>query len=324
MNYANIFKPVFIIGTGRCGTTIMGKVLSRHPYVYFAPKEFHLLVNPDGLLSLKRALVDDWSPFNATVAIERFNQMIINFSRHFGHYTSSLTYRQILGKKNWDTKTKKFLDKLISFKYKGSWGGNSNIIGKSLIHFFGLRKLNPFLGKIYYHGPLSKERFFQITREFIIRLFSNRMKKLNKKIWVDHSPQICMHADFVIDMFPEAKFLYLYRDPRDVICSYRTRDWAPDKIIEAATIVRDILLRWEKVKQSISKESYVEIRFEDLILNTSRVLEQICSWLGIQLTEEMKKIDLSRNNIGRWQKELTQRDLAILGEKFPELLNTYG
>jgi hypothetical protein len=198
MRQIKTINPVFVMGTGRCGTTVMARILSEHPDIFTAPKEFHLLVNPDGFLSLKRALVDDWSPFNAAAALKRFNKMIVNFSTHLRYHPTTVTFREILGKKNWDEETKKFLDNLSSFKYKGAWGGNSNLIGKTLIHYLGFRKMNPFLGKIHYHGPMKEREFFQLARDFLISLFGNHMKVLNKKIWVDHSIQACMHVDFVL------------------------------------------------------------------------------------------------------------------------------
>lgn len=321
MNELDTLNPVFIVGTGRCGTTVMARILSEHPDIFTATnKEFRLLIDPDGFLSLKKALVDDWSPYNASTAVIRFNKMIVKYSTHFRYYPTLVTFRQILGRKNWDEETKKLLDNLSSFKYKGAWAGNSNIIGKTLIHYLGLRKLNPFLGKIHYHGPMKEREFFQLARDFLINLFRNHMKVLYKKIWVDHSPQACIHADFILKMFPEAKFLYLYRDPRDVVSSYKTRDWAPNSTYEAAIIVRDILLRWKKVKQSIPTRSYKEIKFETLISDSSRLIEEICDWLGIEANYAMKNYDLSKSNQGRWRKDLSEKDKEILRKSFSDLL----
>ena len=321
-NFSNI-KTAFIIGTGRCGTTILGQIFGKHPDIFVARKEFRILIDPDGLISLKRGFVDDWSPNNAHMAIKRFKQLIKSFGTCFAPYPG-VSLREVFGKKDWDIETKRFIEELISFAYKGAWGGEDNLVGKVILHYFNLRRFNPFIKKIYYHGALEEKYFFEISQKFVYRIIEKKLDQLKKNIWIDHTPGICLHPDFIIKLFPQAKFLYIYRDPRDVVCSYKSVDWAPDDTFKSAEIVRDILERWSNTKIFLPKNSFIEIKFEDLVEDTSGIVDYICNWLGISSTREMIKFDLSKNNMGRWKTDLSDNEKEFLNKAFSEYLISNG
>ena len=56
---SNFIQPIFIGGTGRSGTTILSKLLNQVDSVYTIPQEIRFITDPDGILSLKHALVSD-------------------------------------------------------------------------------------------------------------------------------------------------------------------------------------------------------------------------------------------------------------------------
>ena len=55
-------KTCFIGGTGRCGTSILRTVLSRHSSVATLPIEHRLTVDPDGIFDFYRSYTTGWSP----------------------------------------------------------------------------------------------------------------------------------------------------------------------------------------------------------------------------------------------------------------------
>jgi hypothetical protein len=64
--------PIFVAGTGRCGTTRLAKLLGTHPDVFTIPDETRFLVDPDGLEDLVEDLTSRYTTFHAAEAIRRF------------------------------------------------------------------------------------------------------------------------------------------------------------------------------------------------------------------------------------------------------------
>ena len=71
--------PIILIGGfGRSGTGAIHQLLRAHDEIYALPHyEFRLLTDPDGLLSLKSAIVDNWNIFQADFALDRFINIYI-------------------------------------------------------------------------------------------------------------------------------------------------------------------------------------------------------------------------------------------------------
>ena len=66
--------PVFIGGTGRCGTSITAQLLVTDPNIFFPCHENKLIVEKDGILDLLTALSYHSDPIRHHFAINRFLQ----------------------------------------------------------------------------------------------------------------------------------------------------------------------------------------------------------------------------------------------------------
>lgn len=87
-------------------------------------------------------------------------------------------------------------------------------------------------------------------------------------------------------IFPDARFIHIIRDGRDVALSYRGLWFGPgDDVMSSARFwsERINLAR----QQSKSLKYYLEIRYEDLVTNTFEELQHICRFLGLQFQDSM-------------------------------------
>jgi hypothetical protein len=85
---------------------------------------------------------------------------------------------------------------------------------------------------------------------------------------------------------PEARFVYLVRDPRGVAASVLDVGWAANAWTAVDQWVRSEDA-WARMRTRLPADRYVEIRFEDLLVNPERALSTICAMLGIEYSAEM-------------------------------------
>lgn len=94
------------------------------------------------------------------------------------------------------------------------------------------------------------------------------------------------HFDRLQRLFPEAHYIHLVRDPRDVARSWIEFGWSGNAW--AAGRTWDELERlWDRVASAIPPERVYALRFEDLVREPRAALEEICRRLGVPYTDAM-------------------------------------
>lgn len=316
---------IFVGGVGRSGTTPVAETLGMHPDLYVFPKELRFITDPDGLISLKSALVDNWSFFNADFAMERFKKLMKHLStKYIGKYPTN-------GLKNYVTKeyyydwVDNYVNSLVKLSFKSAWVGRANLFRKVLLRYLGKNLFTDLaLERSYYCSPVSEEYFYSKTRDFIINFFDQAARLNGKKVAVEHTPLSLIHADFLYKTIPGMKLIHVHRDPRDIASSFGTRDWGVRDMKFNFGWIADTYNRWEKVKEGIPQDSYYEVALEKFIYDFEAQTKKICDFLNVQFYPEMLNTDISRHNIGRWKKSMSEEDLDYLNKNHGSLLQKYG
>ena len=96
------------------------------------------------------------------------------------------------------------------------------------------------------------------------RLYAARF---DKPRWSDKTPHYCFELDTIRHVLPEARFIHLIRDGRDVALSLRKMWFSPGWEIETQAAY------WQGCVQAARKAGtghydYLEVRYEELVLNT--------------------------------------------------------
>jgi Sulfotransferase family len=110
--------------------------------------------------------------------------------------------------------------------------------------------------------------------------------RFNKSLWGDKTPLYGRHAYAIARLLPEARFIHLIRDGRDVALSLRTMWFAPSRRVDA------LAGYWARELQRARRQGkrlkhYTEIRFEALIRNPEQVLREICQFLELEFDPRM-------------------------------------
>lgn len=111
---------------------------------------------------------------------------------------------------------------------------------------------------------------------------------LGKKIWGYNTPQDYLHIPRLQQHFPDAKFIYMMRDPRAVLRSYK---YVQSNSYHENNRYHLILqgLAWRTVMRSFleqkSQGNCLLVRYEDLITNTNTELSRLSKFLGSKLSQ---------------------------------------
>jgi hypothetical protein len=116
--------------------------------------------------------------------------------------------------------------------------------------------------------------------------YSTYAARFGKSRWGDKTPSYCFWIEAIASLLPEAHFIHIIRDGRDVALSWREMWFAPDQRIEA---LANHWVNWVTAgrQQGQQCQHYLEVRYEELIQNSPDVLTQICEFLEIEFDERM-------------------------------------
>ncbi|SVE61109.1 uncharacterized protein METZ01_LOCUS513963, partial [marine metagenome] len=173
--------PIILIGGfGRSGTGAIHQLLRAHDEIYALPHyEFRLLTDPDGLLSLKSAIVDNWNIFQADFALDRFINIYNSLGNHYrGPYVRSNF------KKYFDDSYNKalyqFLDELGIIEYNGLWAGKNTLIQKVILKMTNQKKMLIGNPKIRYCKNINQNSFYKATQHLMQNMHQKCMLKNDK------------------------------------------------------------------------------------------------------------------------------------------------
>lgn len=105
-------------------------------------------------------------------------------------------------------------------------------------------------------------------------------QKFGKTRWGDKTPKYVHSMRLIHRLLPEARFVHIIRDGRDVALSTKDLWFGPDSVEEAARKWRSLI---EKARrQSREVPHYLEIRYEDLVSETEPTLRRICEFVDLR------------------------------------------
>ena len=131
-------------------------------------------------------------------------------------------------------------------------------------------------------------------------------------------------------VWPRSKFIYIYRDGRDVAHSVMRMGWAGNTYVASDWWLR-AEREWNRLRETLSDDYWIEVRYEDLIANARSALERICAFVGVEYSEKM--FDYVRTStyeapdpglMYQWKTRLDKVDLQRLEDKLGDQLVSRG
>lgn len=138
------------------------------------------------------------------------------------------------------------------------------------------------------------------------------------------------HFDRLLDLWPDARFLHLVRDPRDVARSVIRMGWAGNTWVAAERWLEAETL-WDRVQSRVSPERTIEIRFEALVANPPQVLADVCKFLGLEYDPAMlaypehTTYEIPDPSIAHtWTRKASDEDVQLAEAQVGALLESRG
>ena len=281
-------QTIFSGGTGRSGTTVVGKLLSKHPDIRGGkPYEIRFINDRFGLLDLCYGVETFERPWKRTVSALYLN------------YISPR--RRTLFFNNFES------------RMRGKWWERKNRIKNDSGLFRSLsvddrEEILAIFRKQFPRDPV------QASRNFLFDYLERQQHNKGESFWIDTTPLNISVADRIHLLLPDARFIHMKRDGRDTVASVLKESWGPSDPIKA--------MHWWEKRMKISNEALsavprsqvLELDLESLVVtDRENSYERLFDFLGIKdsqgtrryFKEEMPadrvRIGKYRNEIGNWQ-----------------------
>jgi len=285
-----VIKPIFIVGSGRSGSTVFHTILSEHPDFYW--------------FSNLSSIFPRFPIINKTLMILIDIPILKDFLKRVFKPSESWNF--------WDCYTKSFVDPIRDLVSNDVTIKERREIKEALRHL-STKKRNRFLCKIV--G------------------------------W----PRV----GFISEIFEDAKFIHIIRDGRAVVNSILNVDWwqgwrgptnwqRPEltpaqneewqkynkSFIALAAIEWKILMdAHETAKRLVSKENFLEIKYEDLCADPKNTLKKSIEFCELDWSNDVNRI-LNKHKLNssnsKYKNDLTVNQKRILEEVLNKYLVRYG
>lgn len=168
--------------------------------------------------------------------------------------------------------------------------------------------------------------------------------------WGEKHPHNCHCLDLIASNWPQARYIYLVRDPRDAGLSIAAMLDKPFRTsLENWKTFSD---RYEAFADELPEQQCLRLRYEDLVDDYAGVTRRFLRWLGLDLDEGVEqyiesykdvdahsvaplmeqgreprprqKCDYRRKAVERWKKRLSRRDVRFATKLVGSFLEKYG
>lgn len=147
-------------------------------------------------------------------------------------------------------------------------------------------------------------------------VISAAAKVLAKSGWGWNTPQDYHHADRIISQWPNARIIFLMRDPRSTLKSYKFYPKRPAAHryhpVAQSMAWRNAARSWEIYSQKYPKNMLL-VRYEDIVNNTKNEISRINAFLPASIDENLDLASLGSNSsYSDGQQAVTPRKLDPL------------
>jgi hypothetical protein len=138
---------------------------------------------------------------------------------------------------------------------------------------------------------------------------------------VERTPDHVRHLPLIGEIYPDARFIHIIRDGRDVVRSLLSQSWGPTAMEDAAEEWRSAIVAGQEAGPGLPH--YREVRYEELLADPGKLAADLTEWLGLDaaatnvdaaVLEAGILINVDERNPaaaeGKWRESLSGEDLS--------------
>lgn len=295
--------------------------------------EFELIRIQGGILDLKNALVDNWSPVRSSEAIRGFYKLVKVIGGPIGRFskltTSGSHYDKLFP--GFSEASDRYIKSLLEATWQCEWPFSIYSCDPlSLVFKKFAKKMGFHQNEIVYLSRPSGDKFISKTRNYLNEIFSSVSSK-DAKAYILNNAFEPFYPEKSIELFQFAKCIVVDRDPRDIYLSALNAGKVDNFFVSGAVIggsIENFIRRFKLYHKNVgqSTQNIYRLNFESLVLDYDEELDRILKFLGEDKTihRHKKSIfnpDISTGNVGLW-KSLTNNslisDIDLIERELPE------
>lgn len=133
---------------------------------------------------------------------------------------------------------------------------------------------------------------------------------ITKPRFAEKTPHHEKYAKRIVELFPDAQFIHVVRDPRDTVASLRKEDWWCDKsVLMTARHCRRVYERMRHMERGLGPSRVHRVRYESLVAEPESTLRAACAFLHEDFHPAMLNHD-QRSASGFTANEAAWKDLT--------------
>ncbi len=190
---------------------------------------------------------------------------------------------------------------------------------------------SPEVGRVY----IERGKLIAALRAFCDEVFAEFLGEGQTRV-AERTPLHVLHLDLVAEVYPDARFVHIIRDGRDVARSIAAQTWGPSDVADAAG-------EWQRCVAAgrgsrLSADRYLEVRYESLLADPTGEIERLYRWLDLPaddsdlaypLAESTRLENVDTRGVGgvafqKWRQTFDARDLAAFNSVAGDLLAELG
>ncbi|RJP81621.1 MAG: sulfotransferase [Desulfobacteraceae bacterium] len=154
----------------------------------------------------------------------------------------------------------------------------------------------------YYNETDLKKSFSELISSFLVKKASKEgVLYLSEK-----TPSNVLIFNELKELFPNAKFVFIIRDPRDSICSFKEVAERADRFGEEVTIGHDLLMDLKLIDQYIkfgnnfylkNEKSCHLVQYESLVTFPLETIQSLCKFLGVLFESGLLELNSKESDL---------------------------
>lgn len=187
-------------------------------------------------------------------------------------------------------------------------------------------------------------------RQVMARIYEEWARKENKPRWGDKTPLYVTKIPVLLEIFPSAKIIHIYRDGRDVALDWAGIRFGPHNLFTVARDWKAVVSAGRQAGAGLPQGSYLEVRYESLVSDSVETMKRVCAFLDEPFTDAVLRPapyksrscpyphrpifgiykprifspEIMSTEAGKWKREMPRSDRILFESVAGDLLETLG
>lgn len=164
------------------------------------------------------------------------------------------------------------------------------------------------------------------SRRLVRRLLDPAAAADGKPYWVEITGEVIEQAPFLLELFPEAKFINMVRDGRAVVAGTLRKVDLTDDLDRAIERWKRMVLAAARAMREVPADRVATIQLEDLTArDRDATFNRVVSFIGIEDPSQMRRwfdaeISAQRAHDGQWRERIAPGDARTVDRRYRRLV----